>query len=38
MVKFDNDRRQQEMDRMGHAKHRSLNVRIYIVTMSLYGC
>ena len=33
MVKSDNDRRQQEMDQKGHAKRRSLNVRIYVVTL-----
>ena len=36
MVKSDNDRRQQEMDQRGNAGHRSLNVRIYAVTISLY--
>ena len=35
MVKSDNDRRQQEMDRMGSAGDRLLNVRI--ITISLYG-
>ena len=34
MVKSDNDRRQQEMDRMGCAGDRLLNVRI--ITISLY--
>lgn len=36
MVKSDNDRRQQEMDRKGIAKRRSFNVRIYVVMISLY--
>ena len=35
MVKSDNDRRQREMDQRGHARRRSLNVRIHVVTISL---
>ena len=36
MVKSDNDRRQQEMDRRGNAGDRLLDVRIYVITISLY--
>lgn len=35
MVKSDNDLRQQEMDEAGHARDRLLNVRTYVVTISL---
>jgi hypothetical protein len=33
MVRSDNDRRQEEMDRRGNAGHRSLDVRICVVTI-----
>jgi len=36
MVKSDNDRRQQEMDQKGRAGIRVLNVRIYVIMISLY--
>lgn len=35
VVESDNNRREKEMDRSGNAGHRSLNVRIYVVMISL---
>jgi hypothetical protein len=36
MVKSDNDQRQQEMNEWGVARRRSLDVRIYVVVISLH--